>query len=141
MLNWLGLVSAEMIADTNILLRAVVRDDAKQARMAEAELAKAERIVVPITTLCEFAWVLSSGYRRSKDDIAKAVRGLLASAKVVTNRPVAEAGIAMLEGAGDFADGVIACDGVALGGQTFVSFDKDAIKLLKTKGYAARVPG
>lgn len=130
-----------MIADTNILLRAVVRDDAKQARIAEAELAKADRIVVPIATLCEFAWVLSSGYRRSKGDIAKAIRGLLASAKVVTNRPVAEAGLSLLDCDGDFADGAIAFDGIAMGGQTFVSFDKNAIKLLKSRGYAARVPG
>lgn len=129
-----------MIADTNILLRAVVRDDAKQARIAETELAKADRIVVPIATLCEFAWVLSSGYQRSKCDIANAIRGLLASAKVVTNRPVAEAGLAMLDSDGDFADGAIAFDGIAMGGQTFVSFDKYAIKLLKSRGYAARVP-
>ena len=40
----------------------------------------------------------------------------------------------MLEAGGDFADGVIAFEGRWLGGDTFVSFDKKAVALLKAQG-------
>lgn len=130
-----------MIADTNILLRAVVGDDPKQSRLAEAELVRAEAIAIPIPVFCEFVWVLQQGYKKSANEVAEAVRGLLDSAKVVANRPAAEAGLALLESGGDFADGAIAFEGTELGGQEFVSFDKEAVKLLARQGYAGRVPG
>jgi predicted nucleic-acid-binding protein len=130
-----------MIADTNILLRAIVGDDAKQSRLAEAELARAAAVVIPIPVFCELVWVLQQSYKRSANEVADAVRGLLDSAKVVANRPAAEAGLALLESGGDFADGAIAFEGIELGGQEFVSFDKAAVKLLERQGYAGRVPG
>lgn len=48
-------------------------------------------------------------------------------------------GIAVLEAGGDFADGVIAYEGSRLGGQTFVSFDRKASKLLQSAGVSARL--
>ncbi len=45
----------------------------------------------------------------------------------------------MLDGGGDFADGVIAYEGQALGAATFVSFDKQAVKLVKQSGMAAQL--
>lgn len=47
---------------------------------------------------------------------------------------VAEAGLALLEAGGDFADGVIAYDGDWLGAETFVSFDGQAVSLLEARG-------
>lgn len=129
-----------MIADTNILLRVTVGDDPKQSRLAEAELTAADMVVVPIPVFCEFVWVLQQAYRIPTSEVAEAVRGLLDSAKVVTNRPAAEAGLALLEGGGDFADGAIAHEGTELGGGTFVSFDKDAVRLLVRSGFKARTP-
>jgi len=58
---------------------------------------------------------------------------------VVVNTSVVEAGLAILEAGGDFADGVIAYDGHYLGGDTFVSFDKKAVKLLTARGRVARL--
>lgn len=55
------------------------------------------------------------------------------------NRPAVEAGLSILEAGGDFADGVIAYEGIWLGGETFVSFDKHAVKLLTEKGNAAQL--
>jgi predicted nucleic-acid-binding protein len=130
-----------MIADTNILLRAALGDDPKQTKLAHAELANADVVVIPVVVLCEFVWVLTQGYKMSSDEVAGAIRGYLDSAKVMTNRPVVEAGLALLESGGDFADGAIAFEGVELGGQEFVSFDKEAVKLLERQGYAGRVPG
>jgi predicted nucleic-acid-binding protein len=45
----------------------------------------------------------------------------------------------VLEAGGDFADGIIAHEGAWLGAQEFVSFDKQAVKLLKAQGKRARI--
>jgi len=55
------------------------------------------------------------------------------------NRPAVEAGLAMLDAGGDFADGVIAYEGKWLGADTFVSFDEKAVKMLMAQGVAARL--
>lgn len=128
-------------ADTNVLVRAIVADDPEQARLAQAALERAELIAVTSTTLCEFVWVLARGYGVAPADIGAAIRGLLASATVAVNRPAVEAGLAMLEEGGDFADGVIAFEGASLGGATFASFDRDAVKRLKTLGSEAVLVG
>lgn len=58
---------------------------------------------------------------------------------VVVNRPAVEAGLRVLETGGDFADGVIDYDGNWLGGETFVSFDKSAVSLMRQQGQQARL--
>lgn len=126
-----------MTADTNVLVRAIVADEPTQARLAQSALAQAERIAITLTTLCEFVWVLSRGYRIPLADIATAIQGLLASATVVVNRPAVEAGLALLRQGGDFADGIIAFEGAGLGGETFLSFDKDAVTQLQSLGRGA----
>ena len=123
-----------LTADTNVLLRAIVADDPRQAKIAQGALRKAERIAVTTTALCEFVWVASRGYRLSSEKIAIAIRALIGSANVEANRPAVDAGLAILEQGGDFADGVIVFDGKSLGADCFVSFDKDAVKLLKQQG-------
>jgi len=45
----------------------------------------------------------------------------------------------MLEAGGDFADGVIAHEGAWLGGESFVSFDKQAVELVIRQGQPARL--
>jgi predicted nucleic-acid-binding protein len=57
---------------------------------------------------------------------------------VITNRAAAEFGLSVLEAGGDFADGVIAFEGKWLGGETFVSFDRKAVALLRASGHAAQ---
>jgi predicted nucleic-acid-binding protein len=52
------------------------------------------------------------------------------SGNVVANRPAVEAGLALMDAGGDFADGIIAYEGSWLGADMFVSFDKTAVKLL-----------
>lgn len=66
-----------------------------------------------------------------------AIRLFMNTRNVVLNRPAVEAGLAVLDAGGDFADGVIAFGGQWLGGETFVSFDKKAVKLLEGQGTAA----
>lgn len=127
----------KITADTNVLVRAVLRDDETQARAAEKVLREATVVAVALPSLCEFVWVLRRVYALESADIAAAIRVLLDTANLVVNRPAAEAGLAMLEAGGDFADGVIAHEGQWLGGETFVSFDRKAVALLRERGEAA----
>jgi predicted nucleic-acid-binding protein len=129
----------KITADTNVLVRAITGDDARQSRIAQARLANADLVALVIPVLCELVWVLSQGYKISSADIAETIRRLLAGANVVVNRPAAEAGLALLEAGGDFADGVIAYEGNWLGAKTFVSFDKKAVKLMDKQGKSARL--
>ena len=126
-------------ADTNVLVRAITEDDAKQCKVAKAELAGADIVALPLTVLCELVWVLSQGYRISSAEIAETIRLLIDGASVAMNRRAAEAGLMLLQAGGDFADGVIAHEGSLLGGETFVSFDKKAVKLLQAQKQAARL--
>jgi len=129
----------KVTADTNVLLRALVGDDADQQRVAVETLDSAETVAISVQTLCELVWVLARGYRTSREDIAGAIRQLLDTSNIVVDRPAVEAGLLILEAGGDFADGVIAHDGQWLGGEAFVSFDIQAVKLLARAGVTARL--
>jgi len=126
----------KITADTNLLVRALVEDHAEQSNAAQLALRKADVVALTMPTLCELVWVLHS-YKIRPSDIAQAIRDLLNSANVAVNRSTAEAGLAMLDAGGDFADGVIACEGNWLGADTFVSFDKKAVKLLEAQRKSA----
>ena len=129
----------KITADTNVLVRALTGDDARQSKVARAELAKADVVALALPALCELVWVLSQGYKIPSSEIAEAIRRLMNGANVVVNRPAAEAGLALLNAGGDFADGIIAYEGNWLGADAFVSFDKKAVKLLDTQGASARL--
>ncbi|HEY1803654.1 MAG TPA: type II toxin-antitoxin system VapC family toxin [Terracidiphilus sp.] len=124
----------KMIADSNVLVRAAVRDNPRQARIAASVLKDAETIVVPIAAVCEFVAVLRRVYRFSGDDIRAALRALIAAGNVEINRPAVEAGMATMSAGGDFTDGVIAYEGKWMGGETFVSFDRQAFPVAAVLG-------
>lgn len=127
----------KVTVDTNVLVRGVVRDDPKQARAVDKVLKEASLIAVSLPCLCEFAWVLRRVYGFDNAAIAAAIRALLDTANAVMNRPAVEAGLALLDAGGDFADGIIAYEGAWLGGESFVSFDRKAVTLLTQQGEAA----
>lgn len=129
----------KVAVDTNVLVRCVVDDDEAQARAARRVLAEAEVIVLATSSLCEFVWVLRKVYKLARGDIALALRTLLQAENVVVDRPAAELGLSMLDEGGDFADGVIAFEGRRQGGETFVSFDKDAVARLAAASFPARL--
>src|SRR5450432_1761185 len=129
----------KITADANVLVRAITGDDERQSKVAQAELAKADVVALALPALCELVWVLSQGYKIPSAEIAEAIRRLMNGANVVVNRPAAEAGLALLDAGGDFADGVIAYEGQWLGADTFVSFDKKAVKLMKAQGASAQL--
>ena len=125
--------------DTNILVRAVVRDDEKQARTASKLLKAADLIAVSLPCLCEFVWVLRRVYNFGQHDVSAALEALLNASNVAVNRPAVDAGLAVLNEGGDFADGLIAYEGNWLGGETFVSFDKKAVSLIARQGQRAKL--
>lgn len=129
----------KITADTNVLVRAITGDHKRQSAIAQAELAGADAVALALPALCELVWVLSQGYRIAPADIAEAIRRLINAGNVVVNRPAAEAGLALLEAGGDFADGVIAYEGNWLGADAFVSFDRKAVKLLRQRDESARL--
>jgi len=96
-------------------------------------------VAISIPALCELVWVLSQGYKVPSGDISEAIRRLINAANVAVNRSAAEAGLAVLDAGGDFADGVIAYEGNWLGADTFVSFDKKAVKLMEAQGQSVRL--
>lgn len=129
----------KVTADTNVLVRAITGDDEQQSRIAQAELVNAVVVALALPALCELVWVLSRGYKVPSADIAEAIRRLINGANVVVNRPAVEAGLALLEAGGDFADGVIAYEGSWLGAEIFISFDKAAVTLMEAQGESVRL--
>ncbi|AQX17997.1 MULTISPECIES: type II toxin-antitoxin system VapC family toxin [Bartonella] len=129
----------KIAVDTNVLARAVLQDDKKQGEVASKILREASLIAISLPCLCELVWILRRGAKLSKEDVAGMLRDLLATSNIVMNRPAVEAGIAILEAGGDFADGIISYEGNRLGGETFVSFDKLAIDLLIQNGKSAKL--
>ena len=125
--------------DTNILVRSAVRDDKKQTRAADKALKEATLIAVSLPCLCEFVWVVRRVYGFGDVDIGAAIRTLIGIRNVVVNRPAVDAGLAVLDAGGDFADGIMAFEGQWLGGETFVSFDKKAVRVLAAQRRSARL--
>jgi predicted nucleic-acid-binding protein len=129
----------KIAVDTNVLVRAVVRDDKMQAEVAARVLRNASLVAVAASSLCELVWVLRRKYGLPAAEVAAAIRALLAAGNVEVDRPAVAAGLTMLDAGGDFADGVIAYEGKWLGAETFVSFDKKAVEMLAAQGVSARL--
>lgn len=130
----------KIIADTNILVRVIVEDDPAQSRIAERLLETAPLVAIPTPALCELCWVLSRAYRFGPSEIAQVLRTLTGADNVSIESQIVEAGLAVLDAGGDFADGAIAHAGQWLDGETFVSFDQKAVALLKGQGVKVMLP-
>ena len=117
-------------ADTNILVRALTGDEPKQSSLAKELLLNADLVAIPAVVLCELCWVLSRSYKIAREDIIAAIQTLISSENVVVDASAVEAGLAVMNAGGDFADGIIADHGQWLGGDVFASFDEHAIKIL-----------
>jgi predicted nucleic-acid-binding protein len=128
-----------MIADTNVLMRAVLDDDAVQSRASRLALNSADKIVVSRHAFCEMVWLLRSRYKMRKEEIVKVIHGYLEADNVITDTAAVQAGLRAMEAGADFADGVIAYEGRWLGGETFVSFDKKAVAALEKQGQKAKL--
>lgn len=125
--------------DTNVVVRLLTTDDPAQTRLAAEALDAAETVVLTTPMLCELIWVLRRAYRMSAGDAAEALRGLMTRDNAVFDQAVVEAGLRGLEVGGDFADSAIAFEGRRAGAQTFVTFDRQAARILTAQGEAAQL--
>ncbi|HEX5320763.1 MAG TPA: type II toxin-antitoxin system VapC family toxin [Stellaceae bacterium] len=125
--------------DTNVLVRLALADDLEQTQRATTLLQEAEFIAIPLPVLCEFVWVTTRVYRRSRAEVGGSIRRLLGGGNVHVDRPAVEAGLAMLDAGGDFADGIIAFAGRRMGGAIFASFDRQAVALVEAAGGQTRL--
>ena len=130
-----------MIADTNVLVRAVLDDDVVQSRVSRLALSSADQVFISRHAFCEMVWLLRSRYKMSKGEIVRAVRAYLDADNVITDTAAVQAGLKAMEAGTDFADGVIAYEGQWMGGEMFVSFDKEAVDVLTKLGIKSRLLG
>lgn len=107
--------------DTNVLVRALVQDDAAQGRRAQTCLSAAP-VYIPVTVILELEWVLRSRYGYSPRTIADAMEKLavLENAVVGEQQAVVAAARKMRQG-WDFADALH--HALAAGCDDFVTFD------------------
>lgn len=126
-----------MIAlDTNVVVRFLVNDDPAQARRARA-LIEANAVYAPVTVLLETEWVLRGGYRLSRADVVRLLRGLLGLPELATEDPQRVARALQWHEEGiDFAD-ALHLSGSA-GAERFATFDEKLVKAAKKLG-AVRV--
>ena len=117
----------------------MVHDEPHRHTSQDQRSQGAELVAVPMAVLCEFVWVMRNLYKKPASEVANAIRVLMNSPNIVTNQPTVKAGLAVLDLGGDFADGVIAHEGAWLGAEEFVSFDKQAVKFLKSQNKRARL--
>lgn len=125
--------------DTNVVIRFLIADDARQHALAQQAMETADALVFPIVTLCETVWVLERHYRLARAEIISMLRALIETETAEFDRPAVEAGLLILEAGGDFSDGVIAHLGRMNGSDVFVTFDRKAVRLLGEAGQAAQL--
>jgi predicted nucleic-acid-binding protein len=111
-----------LAADTNILIRLLVRDEPAQARRAAA-LFERERVFIPKTVLLECAWVLRHSYGLSRPATLGALRRVagLPQVEVEDARQVALA-FGWSEAGMDFADALHLAS--SSGADGFATFDQ-----------------
>ncbi len=110
--------------DTNVLVRFLTWDDETEAALAAEAIEGADAVILSTIVLCETVWVLRRAYKLPHREIAAILRELMDSKSVELDRPAAEAGLALLERGGDFADGVILFDAGRARASHLVTFDQ-----------------
>jgi predicted nucleic-acid-binding protein len=119
--------------DTNVLVRYLMQDDARQAAQATKlleSLTPEAPGFVPIVTVVEFVWVLSSCFDLQRSEVVQALDSLLRTKELVVERVevVWKALRHFRHGSADFADSLIARSAAAAGCERTVTFDRAAAK-------------
>ena len=121
--------------DTDVLVRALVQDDAEQGQRAQAFLG-AQPVYVPVTVVLELEWVLRSRYGYAPKAIASAIEKLaiLENAVVGEQAAVVAAAAKMRQG-WDFADALHHAR--AAGCDDFATFDANLARRAGRDGSTA----
>lgn len=123
--------------DTNLLVRWLVADDAKQLQVIERLLAEAahggQRLWVPVTVLLELEWVLRARYGFDKTAITTALDGLLSTVELdIQDEPAVEQALWHFRAATatDFADALHVALSASAGRGPLLTLDKKAARLV-----------
>lgn len=122
-------------ADTNLVIRHLTHDDARQAEQVrvlfdDAEL-RQEPVLLSHIVLCEVCWVLKVVYGFEKAQIAPALQSLLDDGGFhFQDRPAVEEALTLYQRhAGQFSDHLLGVMGRQQGATTTYTFDKGVSKL------------
>jgi predicted nucleic-acid-binding protein len=124
--------------DTNVLVRYLVEDDARQTALAAALIERAiaddDALFVSDVVVCETVWVLSVSYHVGRLEIAGVLRNLLRARHIVfrAQDELVRALDAYEAGKGDFADYLIREHARAAGCEQVSTFDR---VLLRERGF------
>jgi len=129
----------KIIADTNVLMCAVLNDDAVQSRVSRHALSSADQVVISRHAFCEMVWLLRQRYKMPKGEIVRVILRYLEADNILADTAAVQAGLDAMDAGADFADGVIDYEGRWLGGETFVSFDRKAVTALESQGRKVRL--
>ena len=119
--------------DTNVLVRYIMQDDAKQSPKATAlieSLSPDNPGYITLVSVVELYWVLSTSYELTGQQVKQALEALLRSKQIIVDRAdqVLRALRVFDDGKADFADCLIERTAAAAGcGQT-MTFDVGAAK-------------
>lgn len=111
--------------DTNILVRHLTGDPPEQARRATRYLAEADTLLVPDLILAEVAYVLESYYEAPRDQVAEALRAILAFRAIrVVDDPLLLRAVELYEVHSlDYADAYLVASAERTGVGVVASFD------------------
>ncbi len=119
--------------DTNVLVRYIMQDDAKQSAKAAA-LVESLTVEMPgfvsLVSVVELGWVLSSSYGLTREQVAQALDLLLRTKQMVVDRAdqVLSALRVFKAGSADFADCLIGRTAASAGCDRTMTFDAGAAK-------------
>jgi predicted nucleic-acid-binding protein len=119
--------------DTNVLVRYIMQDDPKQSAKA-AKLLDSLTIdspgFIPLVSIVELWWVLSSSYDLTREQASQALELLLRAKEIVVDRSdqVLKALRIFKAGNADFADCLIERGAAAAGCDRTMTFDARAAK-------------
>ena len=119
--------------DTNVLVRYIMQDDARQSALATRlfeSLSVASPGFVTLVSVVELAWVLSSAYGLDRDQVVQAFESLLRSKEITVERAeiVWKALRVFQSGNADFADCLIERSAAAGGCDKTMTFDRGAVR-------------
>ena len=121
--------------DTNVLVRYIVQDDARQLaaarRLISRCVAEGSTLFVPVTVVLELEWVLRSSFEFGKDDVLMALSSLFSAADLSfeSERALEVALQLFRKGSADFADCLHVALAAQAGEQPLWTFDKAAAKV------------
>lgn len=121
--------------DTNVLVRYLTQDNAKQAaktnKLIEKTLTTQNPGSITLITLVEIVWVLESCYEQKKDGILDVIHALLTTRQLRIERAdmVYLASKRYTTGQADFSDALITVISENDGCDSIVTFDKKAVSV------------